>query len=141
VYLSNTLKPKKLLPKRLSAKEGLNLWPKFDLTKLTWNLWSNHKSNQKYGLTWKLNQKQNQNLKWIKLKKKTEKLKFLIKKESNIEKIKNTKNIHTNSSNMTLQLDQIRWKQEHKHVLNHVRINNLAFIHFDYKRIIMIWSK
>jgi len=42
------------------------------------------------------------------IKKKTEKLQFFIKKESNIEKIKNTKNIHTNSSNMTLQLDQIR---------------------------------
>jgi len=35
---------------------------------------------------------------------------------------------------MTIQLDQIRLKQGHKHVVNYVRINNLASIHFDHKK-------
>lgn len=42
------------------------------------------------------------------IKNKQKNSKFFIEKESNTEKIKNTKNIHINSNNMTLQPDQIR---------------------------------
>jgi len=40
---------------------------------------------------------------------------------------------------MIIQLDQIRSKQGYKHVVNHVRTNNLVSIHFDHQKIIMIW--
>jgi hypothetical protein len=75
------------------------------------------------------------------IKNKQKNSKIFIEKESNTEKIKNTKNIHINSNNMTLQPDQIRWKQRHRHFVNHAKINNLASIYFDYQIIIMIWSK
>jgi hypothetical protein len=42
---------------------------------------------------------------------------------------------------MKSKLDQIRLKQKRTYVENYVRINNLAFIHFNYHLNIMILSK
>jgi hypothetical protein len=42
-------------------------------------------------------------------------------------------NAYTNFSNITLQADQILSNQGHRYIVNHVMINNLASIHFDYQ--------
>jgi hypothetical protein len=50
-------------------------------------------------------------------------------------------NIQSESNNLTFKPDQIWTNKEHIHVENHMRINNLALIHFNHQRIIMICSK
>jgi CII-binding regulator of phage lambda lysogenization HflD len=54
---------------------------------------------------------------------------------------KKLKNTETQLSNMGFKLDQIQSKQQHIHVRNHARINNLVSIHFDYHLNIIILSK
>ena len=51
------------------------------------------------------------------------------------------KNEEHDECSLTQKTDHIWTNQDHKHVGNHARINNLAFIHFDYKTIITIRSK
>ena len=44
-------------------------------------------------------------------------------------------------NNMNQNPEWLQTIQGHRHVGNHARIPNLAFIHFDYQRINMILSK
>jgi hypothetical protein len=51
------------------------------------------------------------------------------------------KNIQREPSNVDFKSNQIWTTQRHKHVVNHARINNISFMHFDYHSKTVILSK
>jgi hypothetical protein len=63
----------------------------------------------------------------------------LKKKHKNKKRI--SKNIQHEPNNVDFKSDQIWTNQKHNHVGNYAKINNLAFMHFDYHSKITILSK
>jgi hypothetical protein len=69
------------------------------------------------------------------------KIKSNLKKKNTKTQKRISKNIQLEPNNVDFKSNKIRTNQRHKHVGNYAKINNLAFMHFNYHSKITIFSK